>query len=416
MEKADPGTGNASNVLRNPIFVRLFSGSVLSSIGASAGGIAIIWLVFSSTGSAIDVAYTGIALVIPRIIFGLLSGSLADRYSKTKLMIIADFSRALMLIVLVASLILFGLNLLVLLGAVFVLGVGQSIFRISLNSFIPSVVSPDQLGTANGFLTSTQEVFSIVGAPVGGVLIAIGGVTTVLLLNAVTYFASGIFIVLAAILVKNTSEPEAQAEEKRSLAKDIAEGFSYIRGESGLFKLTIVSFAANFFLALFFSFIVVYIGNVLDEGSFAFGIMAAASGAGFGIGALIVGRRRFEKRFGSWFCIGWGLAGISILGLVLIPGVVSAALFIFAIGLGGGFGNTVFFTGVQKYVPRKMLARYLSIDEVGSLAANPAGQASGGFMISAFGISTVYIVASLGTFIPMLVLFLLPDVRALSAE
>lgn len=92
------------------------------------------------------------------------------------------------------------------------------------------------------------------------------------------------------------------------------------------------------------------------------------------------------------------------------------SLFIFAIGIGGGFGNTVFITGVQKYVPERMLARYLSIDEVGSLAANPAGQASGGFIISALGISTVYIIASIGTFLPMLALLLMPDVRGLSAK
>lgn len=63
--------------------------------------------------------------------------------------------------------------------------------------------------------------------------------------------------------------------------------------------------------------------------------------------------------------------------------------FMTAIGFGGGFGNMVFMTGGQKYVPSKMPARHLSIDEVGSFAAGAAGRASGGFLIASLVIDIV---------------------------
>ena len=84
-------------------------------------------------------------------------------------------------------------------------------------------------------------------------------------------------------------------------------------------------------------------------------------------------------------------------------------------GLGGGFGNTTFFTGVQKTVPNELLGRYLSIDEVGSLAASPAGMMTGGILITVIGIGLDFAVASIGTVILSLGLLIFSDVRALRA-
>lgn len=405
-----------TKIFHNKVFTGLFSASVFSSLGSSAGIIAIIWLVYSITGSAVDVAFVGMAGVIPRVLFGLLSGGLADRHSKTGLMIIADFLRALMLIVLIVTL-FFGTFLLPLvLVSVFVLGIGQSMFTVSTNSYVPQAVDPDQLSTANGLLASSREMLSIAGSPLGGILVSVVGVPATLVLNAGTYIASGLLIyAMGRESPEKLSGEESDDHVKSSLIRDISEGFSYVKKERGLLKLTLASFVANFFTSLFFSFIVVYVKDILLQGAFVFGIMSAAIGAGFGIGALLAGRWKFEKRFGVWFSIGWSITGLSILGLILIPHTVPIIFILILAGLGGGLGNTVFFTGVQKFVPRRMLARYLSIDEVGSLAASPGGQASGGFMIASFGIGLVYVIASIGIMGSLMSLLAFKDVRELSA-
>lgn len=401
-------------LLGNPYFKRLWSASILSSAGSSLGMISILWLVYVSTGSAYDVAILGIVGIIPRVVFGLLAGGLADRMSKTHLMLIGDFLRAAFLILLTTSLLLYGFHFPIVIVAAFFLGVGQSIFRTSVSAFIPSVVEHEQLGKANGLFTTSQEIFGIVGSPLGGILIAIAGVPFTLSINAATYIISGIFTLSVMLLQRRTNvETLAVSETREPLLKEISAGISYVRSEKALLKLTISSFAGNFFLSLFFTFIIIYVKSVLLQGPFVLGILSGLISLGFAGGSLIVGWTKVEKKFGLWYAIGWGIGGMAISGFVLAPDLIIAGVFILIVGMGGGFGNTVFFTGVQRFVPPHLLGRYLSIDEVGSLAANPAGQASGGLVISLLGINIDFLIASIGTTLSMLGLLLFHDVRAL---
>lgn len=404
-------------LLLQPIFGRIWAGSVASSTGSAAGFLALTWIVYVETGSAFDIALLGVAGLVPRATFGLFSGVLADRFDRLRLMILADGVRAGSLFALAAMLALFGFALWAVLAVVVVLGLGQSLFRPSVNSFLPTAVRKEELGAANGLLTAAQEVTSTLGSPLGGLLIAAVGAAATLALNGASYAISGLLI-LAVALAMSSRRParRAPAPAPPPFLRQFREGFAYLRGQRGLLKLTLASFGANFFLNLVFTFLVLYVGELLHGGALLFGELGACGGAGFAAGSLLVGPLRPERRFGVWFSVGWGLAGLAIVGLVLFPVPLAAAVTLFAIGLGGGFGNTTFFTGVQKVVPNELLGRYLSLDEVGSLAAGPAGQIGGGLLIAAFGVGLDFAVAAAGTAVFALGLLIFRDVRALTAS
>ncbi|MDG6965003.1 MAG: MFS transporter [Nitrososphaerota archaeon] len=410
----DAGSGGKPpSLFRQRVFAGLWTGSVASSIGSSAGLLAINWLVYTVTGSALDIALIGVAGVVPRVFFGVFSGTLADRYDKLRLMVVADVFRAATMVAFALSLVLFGFQYYVVLGAVFVLGMGQSLFRPAINSFIPRAVDKEQLGSANGLFTAAQEVASIVGSPFGGILIATVGVAATLAFNGASYVASAILVVFVALSLSSKAPAGADRKERPPFMRQLKDGFSYIRGERGLLKLTLASFGANFFLSLFFTFLVVYVSAVLRQPAFVFGLLGAAGGLGFAVGSLLVGKLHPERRFGVWFAFPWGVAGLCILGPVLFPTPATAAVFIFAATAFGGFGNTTFFTGVQRFVPSDVLGRYLSIDEVGSLAASPAGQVAGGLVIAAYGLGPDFVLAALGTAAFSFSLLLFSDVRSL---
>ncbi len=408
--------GGFIRLVRKPSFAFLWAGSIASSIGSSAGFIAIIWFVFIETGSAIDVAFLGLATLIPRVSFGIFAGALADRFNRVRLMILADLLRASVMILFAASVIFFGFVFGVVLLSVIVLGFGMSLFRPALNSFLPTSVDKRDLGTANGLIGTAQQITSILGAPLGGFLIAIIGISLTIAFNGFTYLISALMIVAMSFAIYGTKNSRpAETKTRPRFSTQVKEGFTYVKGQPALLKLTIASFGANFFLSIFMYFIVVYISVVLGGDAVTLGIISAASGIGFGTGAIMAGRLRSERRFGIWFSVGWGFGALSILGLVLIPQTLPAILFMGLFGLGGGFGNTTFFTGVQKTVPNELLGRYLSIDEVGSLAASPAGMMTGGILITVIGIGLDFAVASIGTVILSLGLLIFSDVRALRA-
>ena len=383
-------------------------------MGSSAGMLAINVLVYTATNSAFDLALVGIAGVVPRVVFGIFAGTLADRYNRLRLMITADVFRAVTMVAFAATLVFVGFSLPVVLAASFVLGIGQSLFRPAINSFLPQAVSKEQLGTANGLFTAAQEVTSVVGSPLGGILVVAVGVAGTLVLNGASYVFSALMIIFVSLSLSAMGKrAPSRATDQPSFVQQLKGGFSYINGERGLLKLTLASFGANFFLTLCFTFLVVYVYDVLSQGPVVFGLLGAAGGAGFGVGSLLVGRLHSERRFGVWFAAPWGAAGLGILGLVIFPGAATAAAFLFVTTLLGGFGNTTFFTGVQKFVPNEMLGRYLSIDEVGSLAASPAGQFAGGLIIAAYGLNFDFVLSSLGAAAFSFILLLFPDVRRL---
>ncbi|MDG7028092.1 MAG: MFS transporter, partial [Nitrososphaerota archaeon] len=206
-ESAAEGAGKRPSLFRQRVFGGLWVGSMASSVGSAAGLLAINWLVYTVTNSALDVGLVGVAGVVPRVIFGIFTGTLADRYSKLRLMIVADAFRAATMIAFAATLAIYGFSLYVVLIAVFLLGMGQSLFRPSINSFLPQAVAKEQLGAANGLFTAAQEVTSIAGSPLGGILIALVGVAATLALNGASYIVSALMIVFVAVSLSSQAAP-----------------------------------------------------------------------------------------------------------------------------------------------------------------------------------------------------------------
>jgi len=402
------------HVLRQPVFSRLWAASVASSIGSAAGTVALTLLVFSATGSAFDLALLGIATLVPRAGFGIVAGALADRHDRVRLMILADLTRAVSVGVLALLLIVQGFQLSVTLVVVVVLAVGQTTFFPAVNAFLPTAMPEDDLGTANGLMASAQQVTSIVGTPLGGLIVVSLGFTLAFVFNAATYAVSALFIVAVSTLISLRAPAHLTTPRKPSrFFGQVREGFRYLRGQPGLLKLTVGPMIANFCIYMLISFLVIYVYEVLHQGALVYGFLSATLGIGFAVGALLVGRLRTERNFGRWFCCGWGAGALCLTGVVFTTNSFVAGLCLFGFGIGGGLGNTTFFTAVQRLVPNHLLGRYLSLDQAGSLAASPAGQIVGAVFISTVGLLADFATAALGVAAVSFGLLLFSDVRLL---
>lgn len=81
-------------LFRNRPFVQVFSAGVGSTLGATAAQVCLVWLIFTATHSALDIAYFGIVGSLSAIAFSLVGGTLVDRYDRRRLMILSDWARA----------------------------------------------------------------------------------------------------------------------------------------------------------------------------------------------------------------------------------------------------------------------------------------------------------------------------------
>jgi MFS family permease len=404
-------TTNPLRVLGHRSFRLLWIGSIVSSLGTAIGNVVFTWVVFTTSRSPIYVALLGVVGFLPSVVFGLLAGALVDRVDRRRLMLACDVARLVALGGLAAYTLIFGVNIIALLGAAFLVATFSTLFRPATNAAIPRLLPESDFTDGNGLLMAGNTVATFVGSPIGGILVITVGVVAGLLANALTYGFSGamIFLMIIPSLARKGVDPSAP---RPSLLSEVREGVRYLRSQKALLWITLSGMVANFFLSLFFAFTVIYASVQLHQGAAGFGILLAAGAAGWGIGGILPGRIGTVRAPGLWYAGAWSAAGLVIVAIGLVRDLPSATILSLAFGILGGLGLTTFFASVQREVPPQLLGRYFATDEAGSFAMIPAGQIVGGVLILSIGIGSTYILAGVGSFICSGVLLLVPSVRA----
>jgi MFS family permease len=384
---------------------------VVSSLGTAIGTVVLTWVVFTASHSPIYVALLGVVGFLPSVLFGLIAGALVDRVDRRRLMLACDIARLLTLGGLAAYTLAFGVNIIALLGAALIVATFSTIFRPATNAAIPRLVPEPDFTDSNGLLVAGTTIAGFVGSPVGGILVITIGVVGGLLANALTFGFSGAMIFL--MVIPALAPKDASSEGPRtSLVSEVREGMRYLLSQKPLLWITLSGMVANFFLALFFAFVVIYASVQLHQGATGFGILLAAGAAGWGIGGILPGRIGSDRAPALWYAGVWTTAGLVIVAIGLVRDLMSATLLSLAFGTLGGIGNTTFFASVQREVPPHLLGRYFATDEAGSFAMIPAGQAVGAILILSIGVGATYVLAGIGACVCSGILLLIPSVRA----
>ena len=403
------GAGAAGGVLRHPNFRRLWVGSVTSAVGAAVGSIIVTWLVYTETGSALAISVLGIVQFVPTLAFGLLAGALIDRWDRRRLLIGCDIARAGCFGVLALVVLAFGAVPAVLIGAMFVAATFTTLFRPATNATIPRILSREEVTEGNGLLQGGTTIAQFVGSPLGGLFLITLGAVAGLAFNALTFAVSASMIVLMAIPTGARSAA-LSGRAQSSILAEVAAGLRFLRGQRALLLITLSAMAANFFLSIWGGFQVIYVADRLHQGATGFGILVAATTAGFAVGAVVPSWLHTDRAPGRWILPSWGAVGFFIVGLAFVGSLLPAIPLEFAAGALLSIGNTTWLSGVQRTVPDEYLGRYFATDEAGSFAMIPAGLALGGVLVFLYGISMAYLLAGVGTLLTNVFLISSPEV------
>jgi MFS family permease len=381
-------------LLGNPNYLRVFVAGLGSSAGSAISGVCLVWIVYFSTSSALDVGLLGTSYLAAATVFSIFGGTLVDRYDRRRLMILSDVARAIAMALVVLALVLRGFDLLTIFGAYAVVAAFTTVFNPAEQSIVPALVSPGLIADANGLIRSTRSALTFVGASVGGVLIVTLGPVLGVALNAVTFGIS------AALLLGMTisSAPRvsgSSAGRTPSYFADLAEGFAWLRRARGFLQLTISATFFNFCMGVVETFLVVFATTVLKGSALVYALLLAVYVAGNGVGSLLVSRLQAVRWAGRAWTIPYGvMSGSVALALALFPSTTFALVALFVLGTLGGFAGTAWLSAAQLLVPGEMQGRYFGIDSFGSIAIIPAAQIGGAFLIAAYGVRDTYLLAA----------------------
>jgi MFS transporter, DHA3 family, macrolide efflux protein len=379
----------------NANFLKLLGSSLAATAGGSIARICILWLIFTSTGSALDVGYFGAAALGAGILFSVVGGTIVDRYDRRRLMIGSDLAAAAAVGLLIVVLLTQGFSLLAILAATFALSAFGTILEPAERAIVPAVVGSDSIAAANGVIHSGQSTLGLLGTSLGGVLILTVGPTLGIGVNIATFIVSAL-LVASMVVLRRGSRDGGPVGLAPGFLTDLREGFAWLRRAPGLLQLTISAGFFNFFDSLFVTFLVVYDALALHGSALVFAGLLAALAAGQGLGALTVGRTRAVRYAGRIWVVGSGCAGgLGLLALALAPQLWVAFPVIFVVGYAGSLAGTTWLTAAQLLVPTEMQGRYFGIDSLGSWAIIPVAQIGGGLLIARVGILPTYLVGGL---------------------
>ena len=294
---------------RNRSFRQLWLGQVVSQMGDWFNTIALYTIILKLTGSGRDVGLLLVARFLPSFLFGSISGVVADRFSRQRIMIVSDLLRAV-----------------VVLGFLFVRRPDQlwiiyvlTVFQLGLSTFfepaktaaIPSIVEDRELVAANAISSVTWSAMLTIGAAIGGLITGWFGTNVAFILDATTYL-------LSAALIASIRVPKRRKRERQKLRlgrllgiTETIDGIRYVKDRPRVLALLLVKPAWGLGGGIM-TLLAVFGERIFPVGKDAaggIGVLFAARGIGTAVGPIVARRisaesdRRMQASIGISFVI-----------------------------------------------------------------------------------------------------------------
>ncbi|MFE9994943.1 MFS transporter [Streptomyces avermitilis] len=222
--------------LRRPAYRRLWSSTIVTSVGSQLTAVAVPKQIYDITGSSAWVGYASLAGLLPLVVFALWGGAIADSMDRRKLLLITNSGIA------VTSL-LFWTQAVTGVDSVFVLmallALQQAFFGLNSparTASIARLVPADELPAANALGSTVMQTGLVAGPLLAGALIPVIGLSELYLLDALALCATVWAVVRLPALPPLTTPASGRAGWRA-----IAEGFRYI----SLRKVLLLSFLAD---------------------------------------------------------------------------------------------------------------------------------------------------------------------------
>lgn len=408
--KKGANEGGAFEPLREPVFRRIWSASLLSNFSQLFLGVGAQWEMTRLTDSPTMVALVQTAMMLPLMIVTLPAGAIADMFDRRKIAMVGLGFSALNAAIL-AVLAFMGLTSpWVLLAFCVLIGAGVALFSPSWQASIPEQVSRHNLPAAVALGTISYNVARSFGPALGGLIVLTAGAKAVFALTSVLYTP----LILAFLSWRRKHVPSRLPPERIDRA--------IIGG--GRFALHSPPIRTALFRALCFglatataSALAPLVAKDLLNGSAAtFGILLGAQGVGAVIGALFVSHIR--KGIGAepalkLCAIG---SGIALIGIGLSNSMILTCAGFFVIGSCNILTIALINVSVQLSAPRWVAARALSLFSSAITGGVGVGAWLWGEYAGAEGVSLAYIVSGCVTGSTALLGYLLPVAREREGE
>jgi MFS family permease len=399
---------------RHGDFVRLWSGQTISVFGSLITGTAIPFTaILLLDASPRQVALLSAASHVPGLIFGVAAGVWVDRLRRRPVMIAADLGRAALVSTIPIAYAFDALTIAHLYAVALSAGVLTIFFDVAYQSYLPTLVSKDELVEGNSKLAATASVSEFAGFSVSGWLVQVFSGPAAMIVDAASFVVSAIFL----RSIRTPEPPPPPAEDRVGALKEAAEGMRTVAQHPLLRSLAVATPLAAFGTGMFFATYMIFVTRGLGFEPGVLGVIFGLGGISSLFGAALAGTA--ARRFGAGpaMIAGLGMMGISMLFIPIAhgAGIVAAGLLIAQQISGDGMFMVADINATslrQSIAPERMLGRVNAFHRMLDLGFTLAGILVGGEIAARVGLRAALYIGA-GSMIAAAVWLLVSPVRGL---
>ncbi|SDB85585.1 MFS transporter [Acinetobacter boissieri] len=377
----------------------------IATIGIAIHNIALpIIAIHFLHASVIEISLISTARYLPNLLFSIGIGSFVDRADTKRVAIYAELTRFILVLSIPVLYFFYTINIQFIIAIAFLIGIARIFFELSMSSLFPIIIPSDKRLSANSNLEVISSVGEISGPGIGGFIISIIGAIFSLLINALTFFISALFI----------TQLKVQDKDKKNLTSlpkySFFDGFRELASRPTLMGIVLVSAISNLgFMAVQSVYFVVTL-NLFGFNTLIASTLLIFSGIGSLLGNLLA---RWLCQFFSVKFLMLCSITIMVMGsiiMILATGPIwITAIFIslgyFLWGLCLGLFNIYSTTYRQSVVPPETMGKIVGTARTLIYGTMPLGALAGGFIVEFLGSRQVFIFNCLINLISLMILF-----------
>lgn len=333
-------------------------------------GVALGWLVYVLTHSAVALGLVTTMTAICETIFAPIGGVIADRVERRNYIALVRLI-TLAVAVFLATVVSLGIITyweLIVGAACF--GIGFGLNGPARSALLAQIVDTDTLINAVSLNSGGMNLMRILGPAAAGFLIGIINIAGIYIILACCYVA----VILTILKVPRM--PLAPHTGRRDVFGDMIGGAVYSYRHPEVFGLLLLGSVPLFFAMPYISLLPIFAERIWNVGAQGYGYLAAAPGIGGFVGALVVASMSNIKRKGRLIYISLILYGAMLSAFALAPNFYIGMLFLtISGGMGVAYSSTVS-SIVQMIIPNEVRGRVMSFYQmsfgISGLSALPA--------------------------------------------
>ncbi|RPE44703.1 putative MFS family arabinose efflux permease [Streptomyces sp. Ag109_O5-1] len=374
---------------RDPNVLRWLGAYASSMVGDSVYYIALSWAAVQA-GSPAQAGVVMSVSALPRAVLMLFGGVVADRLGPRRVVIGSDAVRCAAVLAVAALLFLTGPGLWPLAALALVFGTVDAVFMPAVGALPARVTSRDQLARVQGMRGLAIRFASVVGAPLGGLGVAVGGA-------AAAFGLAGLLIAVSVPLLISVRVRELPAEDRAAAPtpwQDLRAGLAHVRRHRVLAPLMLAIALGDLGFVSPLNVGLTLLADRRGWGAAGMGWVLAGFGAGAGAVSLLLTVRGRLPRAGLVAAYAILAGSVAIGALAFVPSLVGAVGVAVLIGLLAGLSGAMCGALLQTQTDPAYLGRVTALSGLVSLGLAPLSMPLTATAIGAFGLGPVYVVSA----------------------